>query len=293
VIPPKAQVPDDELAEEGMRLIRAGFELARLSGRENWRRMTLAVLKNRLLSLTDRQFDEERWGAHSFREFVEMFPKILALDRSTQPATAEYLGEPASGPSTPRLGEPATAVPGAPMPRVVGADRRIRPDLWRAVLDYSSGAVYVWDGSRATAVAPSELRPGDQKRLLPTISEALLSEWRQSFVAGLTRLPSEAARDAITRWAEERLPDSVLPYDLRRQWNGELKQRLMLHLGEWSDRTGVSFPTGIVEAADQPSSEKVTTEKLREFVLEAVRAMSRHELEELRLPPAALLRRQP
>ncbi len=50
--------------------------------------MTLAVLKNRVLDHTDRSFDEARWGAGSFREFVGMFPEVVSVDSSTRPPTA-------------------------------------------------------------------------------------------------------------------------------------------------------------------------------------------------------------
>ncbi len=46
----------DELHAAGARLIFAAFAQARDSGREDWRRMTLAVLKNRILGLTDCDF---------------------------------------------------------------------------------------------------------------------------------------------------------------------------------------------------------------------------------------------
>jgi len=77
---------------EGTDLILAAFAQARTSGREDWRQMTVAVLKNRILSLTNRTFDERRWGAASFREFVDQFDDVVSPDTSTRPPIVELIG---------------------------------------------------------------------------------------------------------------------------------------------------------------------------------------------------------
>ncbi len=284
-------MPEQELSDEGRRLIQAAFDVARGSGQENWRLMTVAVLKNRILDLTNREFDETRWGAHSFREFVELFGDTVELDVSTRPPTVELRVGPPPASSTTRRdqGAPSTAAG----PRVTGPDRRIRPDLWRAVLDYSSGAVYVWDQGRAIGVVPSELREGDLRPRLPTIGESELGKWRRSFAAGSSSDEPERMRESVARWAEERLPDASLPRNLRRRWNGELKQRVLTRLEEWSVTEGIPLPTDVVQAAEAPFRDEPATEQLRDLVIRAVHGMSREELEQLRLPPAALLRSRP
>ena len=54
--------------------------------------MTIAVLKNRLLDLTAREFTEARYGATSFKDFVSHYPDILQLDDSVFPPVVELCG---------------------------------------------------------------------------------------------------------------------------------------------------------------------------------------------------------
>ncbi len=110
---PAPDASSQALRLEGASLLRAAFERARASKRQDWRRMTLAVLKNRVLDHTDRSFDEARWGAGSFREFVGMFPEVVSVDSSTRPPTAELIEGPArEGPARPDAEAPVPA-PGA------------------------------------------------------------------------------------------------------------------------------------------------------------------------------------
>lgn len=136
--------------------------------------MTLAVLKNRVLDHTDRSFDEARWGAGSFREFVGMFPEVVSVDSSTRPPTAELIEGPArEGPARPDAEAPVPA----PVAAVLTPERRVRSDLWRAVLDYSSGKAYVWDGERAVQTKPQDAETERRPRL-PTATPQDLAEWR-------------------------------------------------------------------------------------------------------------------
>jgi hypothetical protein len=279
---------ETDLVDEGVQLIQAAFDNARLSGREDWQRMTVAVLKNRLLTLTERQFTETHWGADSFREFVEMFPQIVELDRSTRPATARYLGEADEQVRTTTAGgrkEPSPSV----HPRVRGADRRIRSDLWQAILDYSSGDVYVWDDGQAVGIPGGQLGDADDRPQLPTIDRATLANWRAGFAADLTGVPTDVS-DIVRRWSEGRQPDAVLPRLIRRHWNGELKTHVLARLDEWFAERGIPEPSDIAESLEVAPGADATTERLRELVLRVIRGMSRAQLEELRLPPSALLR---
>ena len=96
--------------------------------------MTVAVLKNRLLDLTDRTFKESDYGSGTFWEFVKGNKDILILDETTTP--------------------PVAILKGVSPDDHASAQSRIRPDLWRAVLDFSSGDMYFWDpGEKKTQVS--------------------------------------------------------------------------------------------------------------------------------------------
>lgn len=90
--------------------------------------MTTAVLKNRLLSLTDRQFNEATYGASSLADFVSKFSDILNIDDGQSPTVIELKDRENTGLD------------------FGGESRitRIRSDLWRAIFDRSSGNTYYW-----------------------------------------------------------------------------------------------------------------------------------------------------
>src|SRR5262245_29507279 len=109
-------------------LVRRAFDRARSSGKEDWHRMTVPVLKNRLLLVTEGTFRESDFGAVSFRDFLKRLPGgVVPLDESQNPAVVQLVTD-----EIPHRGEHRPFFP------------RIRPDLWRAVLDYSSGRRYSW-----------------------------------------------------------------------------------------------------------------------------------------------------
>lgn len=91
--------PDQELYERGAELIRAAFERARESGSEGWRTMTPAVLKNRILDATDRTFDESKWGASSFAEFLRQFDDVVVPASDSRPPQVMLMqAQPAAAP---------------------------------------------------------------------------------------------------------------------------------------------------------------------------------------------------
>ena len=278
---PKRDEGARDLHAEGATLIRAAFEGARASGRADWERMTLAVLKNRILGLTERSFDEARWEARSFREFVGLFPEVVSVDPSTRPATAELIeGPPTSGAQAP------TPPPGA---AVMTPERRVRPDLWRAVLDYSSGRIYAWDGELAVPIKP-ESAPADDRARLPTIGPDDLAEWRTRFAAEHgTGTPANVSA-ALEAWRLGGLSTTTLPAPLHRLWNGELKRNVVERLDEWFRSAGIEAPQNMVETRRPASVRDDDTQRLRNLVVRCVEAMSHAELEELRISPAVLLR---
>src|SRR6185437_13975726 len=146
-------------------LVRDAFEMARESGKADWRRMTVAVLKNRSLVRTSGAFREYKYGARSFSDFLRKLGGFVAVEWSAEPPIVELIE-----------GEEAKAPLETPVPT-----GRIRTDLWFAIMDFSSGIVYVWDTSNAKA-RPSDGLEKDAVRI-PTLSREEFQRWREEFVA--------------------------------------------------------------------------------------------------------------
>lgn len=106
--------------ERGVELIESAFAAARNTGSPGWRSMTSAVLKNRILDLTNREFDEADWGADSFRAFLGQFNDILRVDPSKRPMQVTLLEE------------RSASIEGSTLSPVLdlGRERQIRRDLW-------------------------------------------------------------------------------------------------------------------------------------------------------------------
>jgi hypothetical protein len=258
------------LHERGAELIRAAFERARKSGASEWQTMTPAVLKNRLLDATNRTFDESDWNASSFAEFLEQFDDVVDSVPYSRPPQIKLVQDESSS---------------APQEiRDIGSRRRIRPDLWDAILDYSSDLRYFWDGTRAVKIAPGEVSAGVE---LPTLDKSEFSEWRREFVRreGAKHPP---ARVRLVSWLEKDQPLVALPRPLRTSWVVELKMRVVGRLEDWFQAKGIAPPDDLVY--DDELAESPDADPLRERVLAAVRAMTREELETLQLPATVLMR---
>ncbi|HET7484352.1 MAG TPA: hypothetical protein VFJ64_03155 [Solirubrobacterales bacterium] len=270
------EAPDQELHERGAELIRAAFERARESGLEGWMTMTPAVLKNRILDATDRTFDESKWGASSFAEFLRQFDDVVVpVPDSRPPQVMRIQSQPAAAPQD-TDGDPALNI---------GPKRRIRKDLWEAILNYSSDLPYYWDGVRAVKVSPDEART-DMK--LPTLAKHEFSQWRRDFVARESaRQPATAAR--LATWLEKEQPLVALPRGLRTAWVIDLKTRVFTRLEDWFGSKGIAPPVDLVYE-EEPEETPDSVDPLRELVLAAVQVMKREELEALQLPAAVLMR---
>ena len=126
--------------------------------------MSVAVLKNRLLDLTDREFRESDYGAATFLEFVRLESAILDIDVNYTPPKAVAfkadvtrvfaftLGNEPINPclSLPILRSERTAAPLAGLSvlakRADGEPERVRRERWRAT-------------SRVSSLLTSSLRP--------------------------------------------------------------------------------------------------------------------------------------
>lgn len=277
---PEHDISDFDL--EGAReLVLRSFAAAKASGRADWRRMTTAVLKNRLLDLTDRAFDEADWGATTTREFVERLAPTLALDFSTRPTTVVLHPDI-------DVGDQETAVAVEQARR--RGDWRIRQDLWDAVIDCASGHVYVWDGSHASPRAPEDLEK-DSAVLLPTVTPEELSAWRESFASELQPTVDSDLQAELDRWRQSPASSQMLPQRYRNRWYGVLKRHVRARLDEWFAEHGVEPPADwIASAAPFRPAAGDETEHLRSVALRAIRLMRREELERLDLPLSVLAR---
>ena len=209
----------DQEEQEG--LIREAFKRAAAAGK-NPRLMTTAVLKNRLLDITAGTFSEELYGAQTFSQFLEKFPDLVKIDSSTHPANVEFLEAPFE------VSRPDPAQPEDFSPR----------DLWRAILDYSSGREYVWDSANRQAREASE---GDSRPVIPTVAEDELVEWKKEFLGKLAvRDPILLAR--VETWANHNLTTQVLPRQLRSSWNQELKRRVRQRFEDFASEHRLSPP---------------------------------------------------
>lgn len=239
--------------------------------------MTVAVLKNRLLDLTGRAFDETAYGQRSMSDLVRALPDLLEVDETTRPITVSLREE-----------------GGAAQPVIHGTDTtRVRPDLWRAIVDYSSGATYRWTGT--TAVRGDELPDGPEFPVLPTLSLADLDDARARFLAENASLADAdpRTRHRAEQWREQRLRTIALPFALRPRWNLALKQLVLARLTEWFAAASLEPPADLLQAKPisvAGMSGGNATEALRELIIRCVRAMTHDELRDLRLPPAAVLR---
>src|SRR5689334_17183736 len=95
-------------------LFEEAFAQAKASGKAA--SMRSAVLKNRLLSLTDHRFREADYGARTFGEFLALFPDLIEVDHSSKPPLVSFRGD---------IGTSHLATPARPA--------RVRPDLWDAI----------------------------------------------------------------------------------------------------------------------------------------------------------------
>jgi len=185
-------------------LIRKAFWAARDKGKSDWWRMTTPVLKNRLLTLTDRQFNEEDYGARTVVEFALRCRSLLLVDTTTYPPEVELKAT------------------------------RIRADLWRAITDYTSGATYVWDRKRGVArtIQASE----GTEFVIPTIGRNDLAAWRADFAERHRELVPPREGALLADWVKYGLRIADLPEELRGLWNREQSWRTWERLHSWFER---------------------------------------------------------
>ena len=265
------------MAEDANRLIVQAFGQARAAGKPDWFRMTTAVLKNRLLNLTGNAFNEADYGAANFTVFLSERNDLVDIDRSRTPPLVKlreaHLGDIALGDTEP-----------------VSILQRVRSDLWRAVLDYSSGTEYVWDKTEGQARAS---QPADENPILPSVTRTVHQQWREEFlntVGTSASITSEQEQQAIA-WAQQQLPTSHLPVPLIPQWNRFLRDNVHQLLLNWFQESGLEPPSDLVTSVVERRTRRTPeAEALRRLVLRVVGEMTEHELASLNLPSRAVLK---
>ena len=260
------------MLEDPQELIRRAFKKAEETGRPDWYRMSVAVLKNRLLDLTEREFRESDYGAATFLEFVRAQSAILDVDVNYTPPIATF----------------KEAVPAGVEP--ISSRTRIRSDLWWAALDFSGGQNYVWDLSDHTAKRESEAtKPGP---IIPTLTEERFSEWKRDFAG---TVGEDERYERIDQWAGQRLPATVLPLHVRHRWNEHLKKNVHAHLLAWFEDQNLAPPEDLLQTPglDTAKVQLGHGEELRRRLIACVRVMTPEELERVQIPSSVLLRTKP
>ncbi len=259
------------MASDPKHLIVQAFSLARERGKPDWSRMSVAVLKNRMIQLSHGDFDESQFGARTFREFIAQFPELVQLEDGASGSTVKFVGSSHPQPTD------------AAAPMLLGSGR-LREDLWSAVMDYSGGVPYFWDGEKA--VRQADAPEGAHK--LPTINEAELASWRAEFTQSIVdRLPAETAQ-RVREWQQNGSPTFALPPMLRVRWNTELKRRAAERLLAWFSEVRIEPPADMFRTPE--SARATSVEILRATIVECVRVMTQEELAEVRLPAAVVAR---
>lgn len=219
-----------------------------------------------MLQLSNRTFNEKNLGFESFGKFLEAQRDLVTIDLSQRPPTVKLTGQ--------AKVEVLRNTPPAP--------RRIRPDLWQAMIDYSSGATYVWDSD--AHVARRRKLAEDTNSVLPTITRADLDALSERFFATHYDSSNEDERRTLIHWKESKLSTSALPKRLQGPWNQALKELVRGALVAWFEAKGMVQPPDLEGLTKLRSTHQ---DGLRVWIHRVIDAMSEEELSSLLLPAAA------
>ena len=253
-------------------LIKQAFLAAKKKNVPAWYRMNAGVLKNRMILLTNGQFNEENYGYQNFRELVEANQTFLNFDTSTRPATVELTDQ------SFEIGEDLDSQ----------GTKRLRPDLWRAVTDYASGRTYVWDTQQNLARVVTE-GATESFKILPTINSVELSQWRNEFISKHKDRVVGPDLEKANRWEAEGLAIAFLPSSLRQYWAQEFSENVLERLLAWFRENSITPP--LLDMAPERTVQRPSTcDALRLLVIQCVEVMTQRELEQLQLPASLLTR---
>lgn len=273
-------------------LIRSAYGQARASGRNDWATMTSAVLKNRILGLTDQEFDEKKYGARTFLHLLILLPDLVEIEGTRAPHIVKLAQASDRQPQEEsyRLASEMNSGDSAINWRRI----RVRQDLWRAIMDYTTGARYVLDEETGTA-RPAQVEDCDLPSL-PTIDPNVLGEWQRDFISSVTAVDSTPSLlGKLTDWQAAGGSSFKLPPALRGSWNQNLKQRVVDRLEAWFAETGSHAPGNLIvrvspEQANAGLGDDLRLRELRELVIAHIRVMTYEELLALHFPVATIVR---
>lgn len=287
---------DKSLRDVAVGLLHEAFDRARRNGKAEWRTMTTAVLKNRLLQITGGSFSIESFGVDTVADFVALFPDLLRIDENPGrgPSFVTLIGVVSNGPSTgASLDEESSQSSAKPVRR-----SQIRADLWRAAMDWDPSHEYVIDPVTGRARERTSADSGDVK-VVQAVSKETYLGWRTSFIEqALEEANDPHDKDSLNRWREEAGPSRNLPSHLQDRWMSTLRTNVATHIREWFESVGFAVPDNVTsEAVGSPrpnvsagTEMAVATQKLREVVRSCVDAMSYEELQAMQFPASVVAR---
>ena len=254
------------MSDESQELIRLAFEAAKTSGRPNWYRMDVGVLKNRILNVTNGGFRESDYGCTAFMEFVRSHSDILELDETGWP--------------------PSVTLKGVHEELELASDpvrKQVRSDLWRAVMDFSGNRRYVWDDDEGVAKPAGESTVGAPT--MPTITVEQFTKWKRAFADNVDDTEID---ELFKDWVEKLRPTKLLAPRLRHRWNDYLKEEVEKHLRGWFEEQNLPLPPDLVKS--QEGVVRSPDDELRRRLIACVRAMTTEELKTVQIPSSVLLR---
>lgn len=156
----------------------------------------------------------------------------------------------------------------------------VRPDLWKATLDYSSGTSWSWDRDSRSVTEGGELR-------LPTVTKQVMDGWRAEFA---TEHAHESQPEGpLAEWRERGLGAGALPPSLRGTWYAFLRSKVETRLSVWFDAQAIDPPEDLL--VEKPPRQRQPGEgDLRAYLFRAVRQMMSEELRMVQLPAVAVAR---
>jgi hypothetical protein len=274
-----ANVEPTESLESLVELVTKAFAAARRSGKADWQLMGLPVLKNRLLAESP-SFDETHFGFPNLHYLAHQLPSILDVSHTRPHITVAFHGD------LPQEELPET------IPEAIGEEpesRRIRSDLWNAIVDYRSGRVYGWDAESGLA---RELESGDSLKILPTATKEDLADWRSKFAASVIDGASKEHLAAIQNWVTQNSSTMSLPPKYRGRWNFFLKDQVSERLEEFYRTQGIDAPSDVFvpRSVDGVAGTRSQSVPLRTWLHELIDSMTDDELTCVTFPAGILFR---
>lgn len=305
---------DQQRLDELRSLVVAAFDQARRgkSAAGNWHLMRSAVLKNRLIQITNGDFKNSEFGSKPMTDVAMLLPDLLQV-HSTNPTVFEFLQPDLFEVLTATIPEDAGTWQSNDQELGAQQDRfaldhisftssdwetvRVRDDLWRSILDYSSSTPTIWDAEQGIARA-RQLMDLPETPALPTLDKGELERWRLEYAETLKAEVAHAEAEKIASWVTGSGALATLPKRFRAGWIELLKRRVADRLIEWFNSNSIPVPPDIFiraeargRTSDTPTMDEVVrTRRLRGLLVSALQQMTYEEMSDLRIPASVLVR---